>query len=258
MLLAIDTGNTNTVFAVFDGEGVRLGEWRATTDPKRTADEYAVWLKHLLELEGIQASDITGSIIASVVPATVHSLKGLCEKYFDVQPFIVGEDGVDLGVEVKIANAHEVGADRLVNAVAADAKYGGPLICIDFGTATTFDVIDKDGNYAGGVIAPGINLSLEALHMAAAKLPRVAIERPEKVIGSGTVTAMQSGIYWGYVSMIEGMVARIREEFRTDMDVVATGGLAAMFKEATPIIDWTDQDLTLRGLYLIYQRNQGS
>ena len=256
MLLAIDTGNTNTVFSVFDDLGQVKAQWRASTTANRTSDEHGVWLLRLMELEEISPADITGAIIASVVPATLRSLKVLCEDYFKTKALVIGEEGVDLGVEVVIENAHEVGADRLVNAVAAQAKYGGPLICIDFGTATTFDIIDQDGNYAGGVIAPGINLSLEALHMAAAKLPRVAIERPEKVIGQGTVTAMQSGIYWGYVSMIEGMVARIREEFRADMDVVATGGLAPMFSEATRLIDWTDGDLTMRGLYLIYQHNQ--
>jgi len=257
MLLAIDTGNTNTVFAVFDDDGEIRGEWRSATTSNRTSDEYGVWLLRLMELEGLNADDVTSAIIATVVPANLRSLRILCEKYFKTDPMVVGEPGVKLGVEAKIDNPQEVGADRLVNAVAANAKYRGPLICVDFGTATTFDVIDEDGNYAGGAIAPGINLSLEALHMAAAKLPRVAIERPEKVIGTGTVSAMQSGIYWGYVSMIEGMVARIREEFRADMDVVATGGLASMFSEATPIINWTDQDLTLRGLYLIHKLNQG-
>lgn len=257
MLLAIDSGNTNTVFAIFSDDGEVKGEWRAATTGNRTSDEYGVWLLRLMELEGLKVDDVDKAIIATVVPANLRSLRILCEKYFKAAPIVIGEEGVKLGVEVKIPNAHEVGADRLVNAVAANAKYGGPLICVDFGTATTFDIIDQDGNYAGGVIAPGINLSLEALHMAAAKLPRVAVERPEKVIGTGTVTAMQSGIYWGYVSMIEGMVARIREEFRADMDVVATGGLAAMFSEATPVINWTDQDLTLRGLYQIHKLNQG-
>jgi type III pantothenate kinase len=257
MLLAIDSGNTNTVFAVFDEDGAIKGEWRSSTTVTRTCDEYGVWLLRLMELEDLHADDSDAAIIATVVPANMRNLRMLCEKYFKTDSLVVGTEGVDLGVEIKIPNADEVGADRLVNAVAADAKYGGPLICIDFGTATTFDIIDQDGNYAGGVIAPGINLSLEALYMAAAKLPRVMVERPEKVIGTGTVSAMQSGVYWGYVSMIEGMVARIREEFRADMDVVATGGLATLFSEATRIINWTDKDLTLRGLYLIHKRNQG-
>jgi len=257
MLLAIDCGNTNTVFAVFSDTGDVKGLWRASSAVARTSDEYAVWLLRLMEFEGLKASDIDAAIIASVVPASLHSLKNLCEKYYRTPAQVVGDDGLELGVKITIENASEVGADRLVNAVAANAKYGGPLICVDFGTATTFDVIDQDGNYAGGVIAPGINLSLEALHMAAAKLPRVAVERPARVIGTGTVSAMQSGIYWGYVSMVEGMVARICEEFRAEMDVVATGGLAEMFSEATRIINWTDKDLTLRGLFLIHKKNKG-
>jgi len=258
MLLAIDAGNTNTVFAVFDAEGNVLGEWRSSSDDERTADEYGVWLMQLLELGGIERASVTASIIASVVPATLHSLKTLCRDYFKSEPLIVGEAGVDLGLEVLLDKPDEVGADRLVNAVSAHATYGGPLIVVDFGTATTFDIIDGDGNYAGGVIAPGINLSLEALHMAAAKLPRVAIERPATVIGKGTVGAMQSGIYWGYVSMIEGIVARIRGEFGAYMKVVATGGLAVLFAESMDLIETADGDLTLRGLYAIHRLNGGA
>lgn len=266
MLLAIDSGNTNVVFAVFgvDGPdaGKVLGEWRSSTAANRTADEFGVWLLRVLEMAGLKPADISAAIIATVVPVNLHALSQLCVKYFATQPVIVGEAGVDLGVGVKLANPGEIGADRLVNAVAAVERYGGPLICVDFGTATTFDVIDADGDYAGGAIAPGINLSLEALHMAAAKLPRVAVERPAHVIGTDTVTAMQSGIYWGYVAMIEGLVARIRNEFGQDnpgrpMKVIATGGLAGMFSKATDIIEATDKDLTLRGLYSIYQRNKG-
>lgn len=257
MLLAIDSGNTNIVFAVFNDDGTVAGEWRSSTAANRTADEFGVWLLRVMEMQGLAPADITDAIIATVVPANLYALTQLCERYFDAQPRVVGDPGVDLGIEVKTDNPIEVGADRLVNAVAAMERYGGPLICIDFGTATTFDVIDADGAYTGGAIAPGINLSLEALHMAAAKLPRVAVERPERVIGTSTVTAMQSGIYWGYVAMIEGMVARIRKEFGTEMKVIATGGLAGMFAKATDIIEATDQDLTLRGLYAIYLRNRG-
>jgi len=257
MLLAIDAGNTNTVFAVFDAEGKVLGEWRSSSDGDRTADEYGVWLMQLLDLDGIERASVTASIIASVVPATLHSLKTLCRDYFKSEPLIVGEAGVDLGLDVLLDAPDEVGADRLVNAVSAHASYGGPLIVVDFGTATTFDVIDGDGNYAGGVIAPGINLSLEALHMAAAQLPRVAVERPATVIGKGTVGAMQSGIYWGYVSMIEGIVARIRGEFGAHMKVVATGGLAGLFAQSMELIETADGDLTLRGLYAIHRLNGG-
>ncbi len=255
MLLAIDSGNTNIVFAVFDGEEKR-GEWRSSSDPKRTADEYGVWLGQLMELDGIGRDSVNNCIVATVVPETLYSLKTLCRKYFDCEPLIVGEDGVNLGLAVLAGPADEVGADRLVNAAAAHSRYGGPLIVIDFGTATTFDVVDDDGNYFGGVIAPGINLSLDALHMAAAKLPRVAVQRPETVIGKRTVPAMLSGIYWGYVSLIEGLVQRIQSEYGKSMKVVATGGLAPLFAEATEVIEHLDLDLTLRGLAEIYRRNR--
>jgi type III pantothenate kinase len=256
MLLAIDSGNTNTVFAVFDETGGVKGEWRSSTNVDRTADEYGVWLSQLLELEGIERRDIDAAIIATVVPATLFNLKTLCRKYFGCEPLVVGDDGVSLGLKVLVDRPEEVGADRLVNAVAGFQGYGGPLVVIDFGTATTFDVVDGEGNYCGGAIAPGINLSLEALHMAAAKLPRVAVGRPDRVIGKGTVGAMKSGVFWGYVGLIEGLVARIEREFGTEMTVVATGGLAPLFSDATHVIDHTDSDLTLRGLLLIYRRNR--
>ncbi|MGE5516138.1 MAG: type III pantothenate kinase [Bacteroidota bacterium] len=254
MLLAIDAGNTNIVFAVYDGEKVR-GEWRASTDTDRTADELGVWLMQLLTIEGLARESIDAAIIASVVPAMVFSLKTLCRRYFDCDPVVVGSEGVDLGISILLDRPEEVGADRLVNAVAAHGRYPGPMIVIDFGTATTFDVVDATGNYCGGAIAPGINLSLEALHMAAAKLPRVAIGRPRTVIGKATVPAMQSGIFWGYVGLIEGLVKRIQEEYGSDMLVVATGGLAPLFAEVTKVIDKLDPDLTLRGLLEIHRRN---
>ncbi len=254
MLLAIDAGNTNIVFAVFDGEQVR-GEWRASTDTDRTADELGVWLMQLLTIEGLKREDIHAAIIASVVPAMVFSLKTLCRRYFGCDPLVVGGEGVNLGINILLDRPEEVGADRLVNAVAAHKCYPGPMIVIDFGTATTFDVIDAEGNYCGGAIAPGINLSLEALHMAAAKLPRVAIGRPRQVIGKATVPAMQSGIFWGYVGLIEGLVKRIQEEYGSEMLVVATGGLAPLFAESTRVIHKLDPDLTLRGLLEIHRRN---
>lgn len=254
MLLAIDAGNTNIVFAVYDGEVVR-GEWRASTHTDRTADELGVWLMQLMTTAGLTRADITSAIIASVVPAMVFSLKTLCRRYFNCDPLVVGDEGVELGIQVLLDRPEEVGADRLVNAVAAHKCYRGPMIVIDFGTATTFDVIDGEGNYCGGAIAPGINLSLEALHMAAAKLPRVAIGRPRQVIGKATVPAMQSGIFWGYVGLIEGLVRRMEEEFGAKMLVLATGGLAPLFAEATPIINRLDADLTLRGLLEIHRRN---
>ena len=256
MLLAIDSGNTNIVFAVFDGDQLR-GEWRASTDAERTADELGVWLTQLLAIEGLSARDIDAAIIASVVPAMVFNLKTLCRRYFRSEPLVVGDENVHLGIGIRLDRPEEVGADRLVNAVAAHHCYGGPMIVIDFGTATTFDVVDAAGNYCGGAIAPGINLSLQALHTAAAKLPRVAIGRPRQVIGKATVPAMQSGIFWGYVGLIEGLVKRIKEEFGSDMLVIATGGLAPLFIEATESIDRLDADLTLRGLLLIHRRNAG-
>jgi type III pantothenate kinase len=257
MLLAIDSGNTNIVFAVFDGDRM-IGEWRSSTDTNRTADEFGVWLLHLLRLSNITPEQINASIIASVVPAMVFSLKQLCRRYFASEPLVVGEEGVDLGISVLLDRPEEVGADRLVNAVAAHQFYTGPLVILDFGTATTFDVVDEQGNYCGGAIAPGINLSLEALHMAAAKLPRVAIAKPKQVIGKATVPAMQSGIFWGYVGLIEGLVRRIEEEFgRGPMTVVATGGLAPLFAQSTDTIKYLDHDLTLRGLVAIHRLNAG-
>ena len=255
MLLAIDSGNTNVVFAVFDDDGRVLGEWRSSTHTDRTADEYGVWLDHLMALDGIDRARIDAAIIATVVPATLFALKTLCRKYFDCDPLVVGDDGLDIGVKVLVDRPDDVGADRLVNTVAAYASYGGPLVVVDFGTATTFDVIDDDGNYSGGIIAPGINLSLEALHRAAAKLPRVAIGRPARVIGKDTVSAMQSGIFWGYVSMIEGLVERIQDEHGGPMTVIATGGLAPLFADATECISGADADLTLRGLLAVHRLN---
>ncbi|MDP6805926.1 MAG: type III pantothenate kinase [Rhodospirillales bacterium] len=258
MLLAIDSGNTNAVFAVFAEDGTIVGEWRSATEGTRTADEYGIWLMGLMTLVGIDPKRVGAAVIASVVPATLFNLKTLCRKYFETEPLIIGDEGVDLGVGVRVARPEEVGADRLVNTVAAHHVYGGPVIVVDFGTATTFDVIDAEGDYIGGVIAPGVNLSLEALHAEAAQLPRVAVERPPRVIGTATVPAMQSGIFWGYVSMIEGLVARIAREFGSPMDVIATGGLAPLFAESIDVIKACDPDLTLKGLHLIYERNRRS
>jgi type III pantothenate kinase len=255
VLLAINANNTNTSFAVYDGPTLR-GSWRCATDPRRTADEYVVWLTQLMGFEKLERSAIDGAILSSVVPATVFNLKLLCRRYFGCDPLVVGEPACKLGIEVLIDRPEEVGADRVVNAVAGKDRYEAPLIVVDLGTATTFDIVDAAGNYCGGVIAPGINLSLQALEMAAAKLPHVAIAHPQRTIGKNTVGAMQSGLFWGYVGLIEGLVARIRAEFGAPMGVVATGGLAPLFAGATPVMDRIDSDLTLWGLYLIYQRNQ--
>lgn len=256
MLLAIDAGNTNTVFAVHDGTDVR-GRWRITTNGARTAEEYIVWLKQLMELDGLVSDQISGVIISTVVPQALFNLQRLAQRYFNANPLVVGDAGVDLGLEIRVDRPQEVGADRLVNAVAAHKSYDGALIVVDFGTATTFDVVGADGGYEGGIIAPGINLSLEALHTAAAKLPRIAVEKPQAVVGKATVPAMQSGVYWGYIGLIEGLVARIRaDQENPDMKVIATGGLAAPLSEGTDIIDVVDHDLTIRGLIDIYDMNR--
>lgn len=255
MLLAINCGNTNVVFAVYDGTDQR-GVWRAATDPRRTADEYLVWLKELMALDGVRPMDIDGAIIAIVVPDALFALKTLCRRYFACDPLVIGEEGCRLGMQAKVDYPAEVGADRLANSVAAHSRYGGPLIVVDFGTATNFDVVDVEGNYCGGVIAPGIQLSLQALYLGTAKLPKVAIKRSEKVIGTNTVACMQSGVFWGYVGLIEGTIQRIRAEFGKPMKVVATGGLAPLFNDATDAIVHLEPDLTLRGLAEIYRLNR--
>ena len=254
LLLVVDAGNTNVVFALFDGPTL-LNQWRTSTDIKRTADEYGVWLTQLIALDGIKPHDINAAILATVVPHTVFPLTHLCERYFKCAPLII-DNGNSVGISVEVANPREVGADRLVNAVAAHAKFSGRLIVIDFGTATTFDIIRDDGAYVGGVIAPGVNLSIEALDRAAARLPRITVAKPPSVIGSGTVTAMQSGVYWGYISLIEGLVTRIKEEVGQSMRTIATGGLAPLFKNGTDLIDELESDLTLHGLRLVYDRRK--
>ncbi|MFP6715054.1 MAG: Type III pantothenate kinase [Alphaproteobacteria bacterium MarineAlpha9_Bin5] len=254
LLLVVDAGNTNIVFALFDGPTL-LNQWRTSTDIKRTADEYGVWLTQLIALDGIKPNDINAAILATVVPHTVFPLTHLCERYFKCAPLII-DNGNSVGINVEVTNPREVGADRLVNAVAAHAKFSGRLIVIDFGTATTFDIIRDDGAYVGGVIAPGVNLSIEALDRAAARLPRITVAKPPSVIGSGTVTAMQSGVYWGYISLIEGLVTRIKEEVGQSMRTISTGGLAPLFKNGTDLIDELESDLTLHGLRLVYDRRK--
>jgi type III pantothenate kinase len=255
MLLAIDSGNTNVVCAVYDGDELR-GSWRAATNPNRTADEYAVWLIQLMAMSGLASSDIDATIIGSVVPEATFNLVRLCQRYFGSDPLMVGRSDCFLGIGIDVdMPKEEVGADRVANAVAAQDRYQPPLIVLDFGTATTFDIVDRLGNYCGGVIAPGINLSLRALDMAAAQLPRIGIRRPPTVVGRSTVPAMQSGVFWGYVGLIEGLIQRIRAERGEAMEVIATGGLAPLMAGATEVITRVDSDLTIWGLRLIYRRN---
>jgi type III pantothenate kinase len=249
-LLAIDVGNTNTVFALYH-DRVQQAQWRVSTVRNRTADEYAAALTQLMAVKGFARLDVHAAVISSVVPEATKPLKSMCHDFFGCDIKVVGENlGVTIGIAID--NPREAGTDRLCNAVAAHHLYGGPLIVVDFGTATNFDVVDDQGRYCGGAIATGIGLSLEALHQAAAKLPRIAVERPPAVIGRSTVTAMQSGVYWGYVGMIEGMVARIKEEFGAPMKVIATGGLAPLFADASDAIERVDQDLTITGLVELF------
>jgi type III pantothenate kinase len=256
MLLAIDAGNTNVVFAVLDGRRI-VARWRIATDPRRTADEYAVWLSQLLQLEGLQREAIAAVIIATVVPRTLHNLQVLAQKYFKTEALIAGRAPVEWGIPLDVDEPQSLGADRAVNTIAAHALHDGDLIVVDFGTATTFDVSDYRGAYKGGIIAPGINLSLDALVTAAAKLPRVAIEAPagnNSVIGTNTVDQMQIGIFWGYVALVEGLVARLKQEVGRPTKVIATGGLAALLMDHTAVFDAYEPDLTIQGLAIMYER----
>jgi type III pantothenate kinase len=253
MLLCIDCGNTNTVFSLWDGAGFRA-TFRIATDHRRTADEYYVWFAALLAHVGVPM-EIDAAIVSSTVPRVVFNLRVLCNRYFDTRPLVVGRPDCALPVAPRVDQGTTVGPDRLVNAVGGFDRHGGNLIVVDFGTATTLDVVDTDGAYVGGVIAPGVNLSLEALHMAAAALPHVDVTKPQAVIGTNTVACMQSGIYWGYVGLIEGLIARIRAERGAAMKVIATGGLASLFEQGTTAFDSVEDDLTMHGLVLIHRHN---
>lgn len=265
MLLAVDAGNTNVVFALLEpgsspGEPAQVrGRWRIATDPRRTADEYAVWLSQLLALEGYDRSQVTGMIIGTVVPRALHNLQVLATKYFGTEAVIAGRGGAEWGFALDVEEPQNLGADRALNVIAGHARHPGDLIIIDFGTATTFDVVDYRGAYKGGIIAPGINLSLDALVTAAAKLPRIAIEAPSdnlSVIGRNTVDQMHIGIYWGYIAMIEGLVARLKAEVGRPAQVIATGGLAVLFEKHTTIFDSIEPDLTIQGLAMLWERSQ--
>ena len=250
MLLAVDVGNTNVVFALIAGREIRT-RWRIATDPRRTGDEYAVWLSQLMAMEGIERREVEAMIVSTVVPRARHNFEVLGQKYFGVTPVFAGEGGWP--IEIDVEEPGSLGADRAVNAVAAHTKYAGDLIVVDFGTATTFDVVDFNGAYKGGIIAPGINLSLDALVDNTAKLPRIAIESPQtgSVVGRNTETQMQIGVFWGYVAMMEGLIARLRAEIGRPAKVVATGGLAILFGEHTDIFDHVEADLTLEGLAIL-------
>lgn len=254
MLLAIDCGNTNTVFSVWDGEKF-LFTLRTSTEYQRTADQYFVWWDTLTRHHGFDGK-INAVIISSTVPRVVFNLRVFADRYFGCRPLVVGKPDCLLPIDVRVDPGTQVGPDRLVNTAAGHDMYGGDLIVVDFGTATTFDVADHDGAYIGGVIAPGVNLSLEALHMAAAALPHVDITRPEQVIGTNTVACMQSGVFWGYVGLIKEISARIKAEHGRPMKVIGTGGLAPLFQQAEQVFDAFDDNLTMHGLMLIHRHNK--
>jgi len=248
MLLAV-------VFALVEGGDIRA-RWRIATDPRRTGDEYAVWLTALLGLEGLDRKAVDKVIISTVVPRALHNLEVLSTKYFGVEPLIAGRDPVGWGMDLDVDEPQNLGADRAVNAIAAHALHPGDLVIVDFGTASTFDWVDYRGAYKGGIIAPGINLSLDALVNAAAKLPRIAIEAPatNSVIGRNTVDQMNIGVFWGYVELMEGLVARMKAEIGRPAKVIATGGLAVLFEQHTDAFDAIEPDLTLRGLAMLAER----
>ncbi|MGL4309364.1 MAG: type III pantothenate kinase [Paracoccaceae bacterium] len=254
MLLCIDCGNTNTVFSIWDGAGF-IATWRIRTDHRRTADEYYVWLSSLMMLKKMDVR-IGDAIISSTVPRVVFNLRVLCDRYFDCRPLVVGKPDCALPVAPRVDQGTTVGPDRLVNTVAGFDRHGGNIVVVDFGTATTFDVVDDDGAYVGGVIAPGVNLSLEALHMAAAALPHIDVARPAQAIGTNTVACMQSGVYWGYIGLVEGIVRQIRNERGRPMKVIATGGLASLFAQGFDLFDAIEDDLTMHGLQLIHAYNK--
>ncbi|CUH32129.1 Type III pantothenate kinase [Jannaschia seosinensis] len=254
MLLTIDCGNTNTVFAVWDGTTF-VASWRRATNAHCTADEYYAWLRTSMNLRDIDVT-IRECVISSTVPRVVFNLRVLCDRYFDTRPLVVGKPDCALPVPPRVDAGTTVGPDRLVNTAGAFDRHGGDLIVVDFGTATTFDVVDHDGAYVGGAIAPGVNLSLEALHMAAAALPHVDITQPQRVVGTNTVACMQSGIFWGYVGLIKELSARIRAERDRPMKVIATGGLAPLFQQAESLFDAFEDDLTMHGLTVIHEFNK--
>ncbi|WP_071458829.1 type III pantothenate kinase [Bacillus massilinigeriensis] len=253
MIFVFDVGNTNIVLGVYEQDELKH-HWRIETNRHRSEDEYGMVIKSLFNHVGLSFSDIDGIIISSVVPPIMFALERMCQKYFQVKPLVVGP-GIKTGLNIKYENPREVGADRIVNAVAAIHEYGSPLIIVDFGTATTYCYINEQKQYMGGAIAPGIGISTEALYSRAAKLPRIEITRPDDVIGKNTISAMESGIVYGYVGQVEGLVQRMKDISKTEPTVIATGGLASLIATESKIIDIVDPFLTLKGLQLIYRRN---
>ncbi len=254
MLLCIDCGNTNTVFSIWDGDAF-IGTWRTSTEWQRTADQYYVWLTSLMRFQKIDVA-ITDVIISSTVPRVVFNLRVFCDRYFDTRPYVVGKPDCLLPAPPRVDEGTQVGPDRLVNAAGAYDRHGGDLIVVDFGTATTFDVVDSDGAYVGGVIAPGVNLSLEALHQAAAALPHVDVTKPQRVVGTNTVACMQAGVFWGYVGLVREICDRIKGERAVPMRVIGTGGLAPLFSAGDVLFDEIEDDLTVHGLTVIYTYNK--
>jgi len=254
MLLALDVGNTNTVIGVFDGAGLKV-HWRLSTRRAGTSDEYGIFIKGLFDFAGLDFRAVTAVILSTVVPPVQAPLEEMSRQFFGVEPMMVGP-GIKTGMPILYESPRDVGADRIVNAVAAFEAYGGPCIVVDFGTATTFDAISAKGEYLGGAICPGIGISAEALFQRAAKLPRVDIVKPKAVIGKNTVGSMQAGLYFGYLSLVEGIVARMREEMGGRPKVIATGGLAQLVLGDSTVVDHLDPLLTLNGLRILYERNQ--
>ena len=260
MLLTIDVGNTNTVLGLYklEGETSELAaHWRVTTHRSQTADEYGVLFVNLFKMHGLEVSQVSHIIISSVVPPVESTLRDVCESYFHIEPLFI-EPGIKTGMPVLVDNPAELGADRLVNAIAAFERYGGPCIIVDFGTATTFDVVSAKGEYLGGSIAPGLGISADALFSRAARLGRIDIKRPAKVIGTNTVTHLQSGLYYGYIGLVDGILARMIAELGQPAKVIATGGLARQISEDSVYIAEIDDMLTLDGLRILFERNRSA
>lgn len=256
MIFVLDIGNTNTVLGVFQN-GELTNEWRLQTNRHQTEDEFGVLIDSLFKINNIQMSDIEGVIISSVVPPIMNALEKMCRKYFGIAPLIVGKDEVASYLNIVYPQPKEIGADRIVNAVGAIHLYETPLIIIDFGTATTFCYIDRESSYHGGLITPGVKISMDALYSQASKLPKIEIEKPENIIGQSTVEAMQAGVYYGYVSLVDGIVKRMKEQTNDNPTVIATGGFAPLIAADSDTIDYIEPHLTLKGLYMIYQKNKG-